>query len=237
MRTKTCLITGCTRGLGRALLDTLHEQGYRVLGLARDEAELETLRIDGLLEKGFTCDLARESDIDRFITEFEQSGYAIDLLIHNAGIQLHYDLVQANSYFSQLRTEMQVNFLSVVKITSALLPALIESRAKIVAVSSVLQFTPKRNAPGYGASKAALSNWLKNLRVQLAPTGITVTEVIPGLIRTQLSEEAAQRGRLPAELARKIVADLSRERIVLPGARFAILLQRIAPALLSRVLQ
>ena len=131
---------------------------------------------------------------------------------------------------------MNVNFLSPVKLSAGLLPHLLESQGQIVVITSLLQRVSKPTAPGYGASKAALSNWSANLRYQLRDLQVGVSEVIPGLIRTEMSPEGMSRGSDPDELAEIIVKRLPRRRMVLPGARAGWFIGNSAPRLLQSIL-
>ncbi len=231
MNTSICLITGASRGLGLCLADQIHLSGYHTVGLARDGQALERLQEEGRLDDILVCDLSCSRDRDRAILEMERRYGKLDLLIHNAGIQESYSVLESPGYHDLVEREMEVNFLAPVHLTAGLLPMLITQPSKVVVVTSLLRYTPKVEAPGYCASKAALASWVTNLRAQLQGTGISVCEAIPGLIKTSMTEEAAERGVCPSVLARSLVSQWHRDTVVLPGGRLGWWLQRLAPEL------
>lgn len=201
------------------------------MGLARDGDELAHLRGEGRLDDIIVCDLADRGDRDRAILELESRYPHLDLLVHNAGIQLRYGVLAASDYPGMVRREMEVNFLAPVHLTARLLPLLFGRDSRIVVVTSLLQFGPKREAPGYCASKAALASWTTNLRAQLEGTGVDVCEAIPGLIKTSMTEQASKRGTCPRLLARSLVSQWHKDRVVLPGGRLGWWLHRLVPEL------
>ena len=226
MEQKTCLITGATRGLGKCLARDLKQSGYHVIGLGRSAIDPAACPE---LDEYFQCDLASEATLDEVIRYLENNYDQLDLLVHNAGIQTPYDITESLHYVDLLRKELAVNFLTPVKLTACLLPLLMQTRSRIVVVTSLLQLGAKRSAPGYCSSKAALANWAGNLRAQLEQTGVGVTEVIPGLIKTGMTPAAREKGVPPERLSRVIVDNLERDTFVLPGARLAWAISRIAP--------
>lgn len=232
---KVCLITGASRGLGLSLAKILGND-YMIVGVARSEENLKTLVQDGILDHFIVADLSRPESIDKMIQDFEQQYHKLDLLINNAAIQSYYNIVDSHSYNRLVQTEMQVNFLAPVQITSALLPLLIKGRGRIVNISSLLQFCPKYNSPGYCASKAALSNWTTNLRAQLKGPGVSVLEVIPGLIKTTMTMDCSETGIEPDLLAKETVYKLERKKAVLKGAKLGWFVSQLLPFVFNKII-
>ncbi|MCB1053077.1 MAG: SDR family NAD(P)-dependent oxidoreductase [Acidobacteria bacterium] len=228
-----CLISGVTRGLGFHLAKVYRQAGFHVVGLARDREKLAAMQKAGILADFLVCDLGSPSALDTAIQEMETRYSRLDVLIHNAAIQNTADIAGKGDYAGLIHREMQVNFLSPVKLTSAWLPLLAQAQGRVIVISSLLQLGPKRAAPGYCASKAALSNWVQNLRVQLQELKIGVTEVVPGLIRTEMTEQAAQKAVPPEQLAPLIYSNAHRDLIILPGARLAWRVHRFFPDLIK----
>lgn len=233
---RVCLITGASRGLGLSLAKEYKNRGYTVIGVARRTQPLEELKQAGTLDDFVTCDLTSEASIDTFTNELASRHDHLDVLIHNAGIQKLMEITDSDDYPALVREEMQVNFLAPVQITVALLPLLIKSRATIIIIGSLLQIGPKREAPGYCASKAALGSWCANLREQLKRTPVKVVEVIPGLIKTTMSAKAQERGVDPDLLAREIFEGSAKPRIVLTGAKFPWAISRVLPGVVRKKL-
>ena len=230
MKQKIAIVTGASRGLGLELSRVLQGSGYRVLGLARSHPES-----DGFFGELRRCDLASPASVDDAIKYIEDRHSHIDLLVHNAAIQTHFDILEETHYPEILAREHQVNFLTPVKMTASLLPLLLKEGGRIVIVTSLLQYGSKKCAPGYSSSKAALASWTNNLRAQLKNTSVSVTEVVPGLIKTSMTENAAKKGIEPGVLAGQVLENLERDRIVLPGAKLPALFQRCFPTLFQKV--
>lgn len=233
MKQKICLITGASRGLGLELASKYKSSGYFVVGLSTQKPNMEIMDI---FDDYVLCDLSSDSSIDSFICYIEKKYQSIDILIHNAAVQNHYSILDTAQYKNLLLNEFVVNFLAPVKITSALLPMLMQKPSKIIAISSLLQLGPKKSAPGYCSSKAALSNWVANLRVQLNLTDIKVVEVVPGLIKTKMTKNASEKGVEPSLLAEFIFRNMDKEMVILPGARLAWFLAGFAPGLIRKIL-
>lgn len=232
---KTCLLTGASRGFGESLARRLKADGYSVWGLGRDEVALDQLVDQGVLDERYVCDLGSADSIQQFLREFEKD-QGLDLLVHNAGYQGAYSVLEESSYCELLQREMDVNFTAPVLLTRALLPLLLKQPSQIVVVTSLLQYAPKASAPGYCASKAALASWTRNLRLQLSGAGVRVTEVIPGLIKTTMSKKASEKGVDPDLLADQVVKNLARETIVGKGAGLGYALNRLWPWLFAQVM-
>ncbi|MEZ5758639.1 MAG: SDR family oxidoreductase [Emcibacteraceae bacterium] len=232
MKQKICLITGASRGLGIELASKYKSAGYYLIGLSTHKPMREIL---ALFDDYISCDLSSENSIDSLICYIEKKYQSIDILIHNAAVQNHYSILETTQYKNLLFNEFAVNFFAPVKITSGLLPILMQKPSKIIVISSLLQLGPKKSAPGYCSSKAALSNWVANLRSQLKPADIKVVEVIPGLIKTEMTKKASEKGLEPSLLAEFIFRNMDKDQIILPGARLAWLLAGFAPRLVKKI--
>jgi len=182
------------------------------------------------------CDLADTNQIDSALLSIQNRYEQIDVLIHNAGIQSAYDILETPQYAQMVQREMAANFLAPVRLTTGLLPQLLKGKGRIVVVTSLLQRVSKPTAPGYCASKAALATWTASLRHQLRERSVKVCEVVPGLMRTDMTPEGKLAGHDPDELAAIILRRLPKRRLVLPGARIGWFLSSIAPGLLQRII-
>ena len=233
---KTILITGATRGLGLSLARVYRANGDHVIGLARDATALAELEAVGVLNDTLVCDLADTTQIDSAVLAIENRYEQIDVLVHNAGIQSSYDILETPEFAQLVQREMAVNFLAPVRLTTGLLPQILKGKGQIAVVTSLLQRVSKPAAPGYCASKAALASWTASLRYQLRNRSVEVCEVVPGLMRTDMTPKGRQAGHDPDVLAQIIVRRLPRHRLVLPGARIGWFLGNVAPGFLQRLL-
>ena len=149
------------------------------------------------------CDLGNPDRVRKLLEHCLNTYPEINILINNAGMQYTYNWLEEEDGFSKISKEIRVNFTSPMHLTYGLLPQLSKkTEAAIINVSSALAFHPKRSAPIYGASKAALHNASKSLRYQLKGTSVKIFEIIPPLVDTPMTE-----GRGKGKLSTREVVD------------------------------
>lgn len=236
MKEQYCLVTGCTKGLGLSLVKELKANGKKVIGVARDELILNELTRQDLIDHSYLCDLSDDNQVNSLIDQIKNDDRSIGLFIHNAAIQYQYDMLETKTSLRKFSIENTVNYLSPVRITTALLPKLIHWRTKLVFVNSILQIGPKKSAPGYCASKTALASWVSSFRAQAKNLPISITEVVPGLIKTNMTLKASEDGIEPDILAKEILGNLQKEQLVLRGAKFPWFLGQHFPLILKKIL-
>lgn len=249
---KVVLITGASSGIGRAAALAFAQRGARVVLAARRAERLSALaqEVERLSGRALPvpCDVTSPSDVGELITRIEETFGGLDVLVNNAGIGLYGPLEACTG--EQLEQVFQVNFFGLVRVTQAALPLLRrQKRAQIINVSSVAGYRGLPLLAGYCASKAAVNALTESLRAELAPEGIDVLLVSPGLTETEFREarlhaagyaqEAVPLKAMSADqVGRAIVrASLRRRRetlLTLPG-RALVYANRFAPALLDRV--
>lgn len=256
---KSVLLTGASRGLGRALALALAQKGANLALAARDAAALEesaaACRAAGArLVLTTPGDLTHPDDCRAIVEQTVRELGALDLLIANAGLSMWaaFDQIQDLGVYEQL---IDVNYLSVVYLTHAALPHLRAHRGRIVAVSSAQAWTGMPYHTGYAASKAALQGFLDSLVMELGGE-IDVLGVYPGWIRgTDLRASALGADGRPLGMSKRshnrlsvtaeecsaaIVRALERDRrsIFVPGVlRLLYFLRPIAYPLIQRVLR
>ncbi len=232
------VISGGTRGIGRALALELRERGGRVLVTGTRPSGCRRVHEETGLE-ATVCDVTEEEDVRALVAEVETRIGGVDVLIHSAGIQRELDLVRGFD-MADAEQEIAVNLTGPIRLTRALLPALFASpRAAIVNVTSILALTPKRRAPVYCASKAGLASWTVALREQLRPRGVLVMELVPPLVATDMAGSRTAGTITPEQMAMAAAVGLQRDReVVRVGkARLAHALHRVAPGMLARKLR
>jgi short-subunit dehydrogenase len=212
------LITGASRGIGRALAEALTARGA-VLGLAaRSTNELEALaaQLPGehhVLE----CDVADAASVQAAVDRFAAAADGLDLLVANAGIT-HYEPFRDQS-LQDARAMTDVNWNGTLHTVHAGLPHLLAgAHGHIVVVSSGAALRSFPGAAVYGATKAAQRMFAEALRHELSGTGVSVTVVYPGEIATSLHDHEKERmptwyrggpNAVPAaELAQKVLAGI-----------------------------
>jgi NAD(P)-dependent dehydrogenase (short-subunit alcohol dehydrogenase family) len=174
----TVFVTGASTGIGRAAVDRLAADGYEVLAGVRREADAPTSAASHV-----TIDLADPGAIPAACKEVLAHGPLVGL-VNNAGISVSgpFEVVP----IEQWRRQFEVNLFGHLAVTQALLPALLESRGRIVTVGSIGgRFSAPFLAP-YSASKFAVRAWMEALRVELGPHGVEVVLVEPGAVATEI---------------------------------------------------
>jgi short-subunit dehydrogenase len=199
----TAVITGAASGIGAALARGLADRGSHLVLLDRDGegvaevAESICATLPQLRIATYVVDLADADATARIGETLATSHPETTLLVNNAGVALagRFDQVDA----AQFDAVMAVNFHAVVTLTRALLPVLTaHPGSHVVALSSIFGIVAPPGQTAYCASKFAVRGFLESLRGELAPSGVGVTCVHPGGVRTNIARNAVVGARLPA---------------------------------------
>jgi len=185
----TVLITGAASGIGRSCALEFARRGARLGLVDRDHAGLEatarTVRELGAEVTTFVVDLASAESIDRLAVDALAAFGSIDVLFNNAGVAVvkPLELTTADDW----RWLFEVNVWAPIRLTRALLPSMIaRGTGHIVMTSSVAGLVGAPGMVAYSTTKFAITGFAESLRVELAPSGIDVTVVHPGFVRTNL---------------------------------------------------
>jgi NAD(P)-dependent dehydrogenase (short-subunit alcohol dehydrogenase family) len=186
---KRVLVTGASVGIGAAVARALAAAGATV-GICARRADrlaevLADCRVDSPDSRQWVVDLSDLDGVAPFAAQVEKEMGGVDILINNAGIPKRRHIRDLS--VTEVDAVMALNYLSPVRLTLALLPAMLErGEGRIMNVSSVAaRLGPPREA-AYSASKAALSVFSESMSVDLAGTGVEVHVVNPGVIDTDL---------------------------------------------------
>ena len=193
--TRTAIVTGASSGIGAATARALAGDGYRVVLGARRLERLETLAVE-IGGEAAVLDVTDPGSVEAFVSRVE----GCDVLVNNAGGALGLGQV-AEADEEQWRWMYEANVLGTMRMTRALLPALIASGdGLIVGVTSIAAFEAYRGGAGYMAAKHAPRAMLRGLRLELLGEPVRITEIAPGMVETEFSvvrfggdEEAASR--------------------------------------------
>jgi 3-oxoacyl-[acyl-carrier protein] reductase len=228
---KTALVTGGSRGIGRAVAELLARAGARVaVNYARREAPANALvreiREAGGEAMALAGDVARPEEARQLVRDVVAAWDRLDILVNNAGIWEE-DEAGGGSLDVWDRT-LAVNLRGTYLVTDAAVPHLARSRGAIVFVSSTAAQRGEARHAAYAASKGAIISYTKSLAAELGPRGVRVNCVAPGWVETEMtgaalsdpaSREAIERsipvGRVatPAEIAGPVlflVSELAR---------------------------
>lgn len=231
------LVTGGTRGIGRAMAESLTRAGATVAVCARSQADVaEAEQTLGVL--GFACDITDPVAVAELVRGLEARLGGLDVVVHNAGIQREVHLTGAVDA-AAVELEIDLNLLAPMRLTAALMPLLRRSeRAAVVNVTSILALAPKKVAPVYCATKAGLRSWTMAVRAQLAPEGIRVIELVPPLVKTAMTEGRDDGAVPPEVVAEALVHGLRRGRPVIRVGKAKVFaaLHRLSPGFAEQMM-
>ncbi len=191
LKGKNALITGATKGIGKAVTEELLNFGANVFIVARTEKDIQ-LSIKHWKQKGFNvygiaADITEKKDREKIFNEIKKDWNKLDILINNAGMNIRKKTIEYT--FDEFQKILNTNFISAFEMCRLFYQLLKESKeASIVNVSSVGGIVHLRSGSPYGTSKAALIHLTKNLAVEWAKDNIRVNSVAPWYIKTELSE-------------------------------------------------
>ncbi len=239
----TALVTGASSGIGRAVAIGLAESGAQVVGLGRDRRALRSLATaNGVTVRHVNFESAGE--LQRFVEQSLPELPPIDILVNCAGSGRYGPLAEHSA--EDIDRLLDVNVRAPIALTRAVLPGLRQRGCgRVVNVASIAGRLGVPNETVYSASKGALAVFSRALDAELAGTGVGVTVVIPGVVRTAFFERRGApydrrwpRPLPPERVARAIVRAIGRDQseVVIPGwLRIPIWLQATLPGLYGRL--
>lgn len=185
---KTILVTGCSSGIGAYCARALKAEGWHVIASARNEEDIATLTNDGV--EAYHLDYTDPESIAAFFAQAMQStGGRCDALFNNGG----YGQVGAveDVPVDALRAQFEVNFFGWHDLTQRVLPVMrAQGHGRIVQCSSILGLVPMRFRGAYNASKHALEGLSVTLALELEGTGIHISLIEPGAIKSRFRANA-----------------------------------------------
>ncbi len=187
---KTALVTGSSRGIGRAIALGLAKDGFRVFVHCAGDTEkaAEVCRL--IADMGGETSILQVDLTDRAAVEgFASSLPPVDVLVLNASVQIKKPWGAIT--YQDMDRQVEANFLSSLRLIQAAVPHMKKQGfGRIVTVGSVQEKKPHPDMLVYSATKAAQTNMMQSLALQLAPYGITVNNLAPGVIDTDRNREA-----------------------------------------------
>jgi glucose 1-dehydrogenase len=199
---RIAVVTGSSRGIGKAAVEEFLEAGYRVYGLHRSEVPSPPGATF------LTVDVSAEAEVSAAFETIASETDSIDVVVNNAALQINARLVETT--VQQWDRVMAVNLRSLYLVTKAAYPLLKQSKeASVVNVSSVHSVGTSRGIAAYAASKGAIVAVTRAMALEMAEDGIRVNCVSPGAVDTDMLRDGFKRGHLTEDHVDAQMAELA----------------------------
>ena len=188
---KIVLVTGATRGIGKAIALTLGSAGATVIGTATSETGANNVsqmlgdkKISG---KGIVLDVTDNEQISKLDEGVKKDFGSVDILVNNAGITRDNILLRMKE--DEWEDIINTNLSSIYKMSKSVLRGMIKNRSgRIISITSVVGAMGNAGQSNYGASKAGIIGFTKSLAREVGVRGITVNAIAPGFIETDMTD-------------------------------------------------
>lgn len=219
---RIALVTGASKGIGRATATRLSTDGYQVVLVARSEV--------GLHDVARSCpgptlvipaDITDKAAVERIFRTVESEWGSVDILVCNAGAGLAAPLVDTSD--EDLQGMLDLNLIAPFRCIRRALPAMVEQRwGRIVVISSVVAKRGERLVSAYSASKHAALGLVRSAASEVAGDGVTVNAICPGYVDTEMTDLtvsgiAERTGRDPADALRMLARQQPIGRLIDPS--------------------
>ena len=182
---KTALVTGATRGIGKAIAEKLKADNYKVLGTATTDSGVNTLNSNGI--EGYLLDLNSKDSIDNFWSQLESDNKTISVLVNNAGITRDNSILRMSD--EEWSDIMNVHLYGTFQLSKRALKMMLKNKwGRIINISSASASIGNRGQSNYAAAKAGVEAFTKSLAKEVGKRDITINSVAPGFISTDMTE-------------------------------------------------
>lgn len=180
---KTIVITGGSDGLGKTLTETFAKEN-NVIILATNEEKMNLVAKENNCSYK-VCDVSNYEIVEKTINEIVKEYNKIDVLINNAGLWIQEELDTNDS--DRIKSVIEVNLLGTINVSKAVIPSMKENRdGLIININSQAGINHKAERVVYNASKWGVTGFSKSLQDEVAKYGIRVTDVMPGMMKTEM---------------------------------------------------
>jgi len=210
---KVCLVTGATRGIGKAIANQLAGQGAIVIGTATSESGAqsisEALKEAGVNGEGMVLNVADGESIESVLKSITEKYGAITVLVNNAGITR--DNLMMRMKEDEWDDIMTTNLKSVYRLSKGVLRGMMKARnGRIINIASVVGVSGNAGQANYSAAKAGVIGFSKSLAQEVASRGVTVNTIAPGFINTDMTKA------LSDDVIEKMSANIPAARLGMP---------------------
>ncbi len=198
LKGKKALVTGSTRGIGKAIAIKLAQNGVDVVvtGTSQERAEktAEEIRSMGVNSIGVEMDLRSSESLDRAFEKIEKEFGDVDILVNNAGINR--DVLFIRMKDEDWEDVINVNLNGTFRVTKRAIKGMLKKRwGRIINISSIIGFMGNPGQANYAATKSALLGFTKSLAKELGPRNITVNAIAPGFIETDMTAKLPEKAK------------------------------------------
>ncbi len=198
MEARVALVTGASRGIGKAILHALANTGCFVVGTATSEsgaaAIVDALQAAGLNGEGLMLDVNDAAQVDAAIAGIVARYGRIDILVNNAGITRDNLLMRMKD--EEWASILETNLTSVFRLSRAVLRPMMKARfGRIISIASVVGASGNAGQTNYAAAKAGMIGFTKSLAQEVGSRGITANCVAPGFIDTDMTKTLPEAAR------------------------------------------
>lgn len=192
---KVTLVTGASRGIGRAIAVSLGKAGATVIGTATSEKGAQAISdyfaSEGISGKGMMLNVTEPDSINNVLGDITKEFGAVTVLVNNAGITR--DNLMLRMKEEEWADIMSTNLTSVFRLSKACLKGMMKARkGRIISIASVVGSTGNAGQANYAAAKAGVVGFSKSLAQEIGSRGVTVNVVAPGFIDTDMTKELSE---------------------------------------------
>lgn len=191
---KNALVTGSTRGIGRAIAETFAECGARVAVVGRELQRAEEAAGEIGNARGFACDVSDTAAVAKLVSDVEAAFGSIDILVNNAGITRDNLVMRLKDedWDAVQNTNLRGAFAAIRAVSRGMMK---RRSGRIINVASIVGITGNKGQANYAASKAGLIALTKSVAKELGSRKILVNAVAPGFIETEMTAEMTPEAR------------------------------------------
>lgn len=191
LKDRRAIVTGASRGIGRAISERLKELGASVVGTATTPKGADEISTRLGTERGRVLDVGEVSSVEQFVSHYQDNDGTPDILVNNAGIARDNLLIRMSE--EEWQQVINTNLGSIYRMSKAFARPMMKAKSgRIINISSVLSSTGNPGQANYVASKSGLEGCTRVLALELGARNITVNAVAPGFIMTDMTENIPQ---------------------------------------------